>query len=166
MMETMSDARPGTPSAPWLTERQQQLVRESFAHLEPVADAAASIFYFRLFDLDPSVRALFAADMTAQRRNLMQTLGTIVRGIDRLDLLGPSIAALGRRHAAYGVRPNDYETVEVALIDGMEETLGSIFDAETRAAWAAAYRYLSATMQGTAGDSASGASDSTSSAAP
>jgi hemoglobin-like flavoprotein len=165
-MGTMSDAPPGTPSAPWLTERQQQLVRESFAHLEPVADAAASIFYFRLFDVDPSVRALFAADMTAQRRNLMQTLGTIVRGIDRLDLLGPSIAALGRRHAGYGVRPNDYEAVEVALLDGLEETLGSIFDAETRAAWAAAYRYISATMQGSAGDSASEAADSASSAAP
>jgi len=149
-----------------LTQRQQQLVRESFAHLEPVADAAASLFYFRLFDLDPSVRALFAADMTAQRRNLMQTLGTIVRGIDRLDLLGPSVAALGRRHAGYGVRAHDYETVEVALLDGMEETLGSIFDAETRAAWAAAYRYLSATMQGTAGDGAGGSRDFPSNGSP
>src|SRR6476619_5367024 len=46
MMGAMSDGGPGTPSAPWLTERQQQLVRESFAHLQPVADAAASLFYF------------------------------------------------------------------------------------------------------------------------
>lgn len=38
--------------------------------------------------LGPSVRALFATDMTAQRRNLMQTLRTIVRRIDRLDLPG------------------------------------------------------------------------------
>jgi len=36
----------------------------------------------------------------------------------------------------------------------MEETLGSIFDAETRAAWARAYRYLSATMQAPTGDGA------------
>lgn len=152
----MIDAPRATPPERWLTPRQASLVQESFGHLEPVADAAASIFYFRLFDLDPSVRALFATDMTAQRRNLMQTLRTIVRSIDRLDLLGPTVVALGRRHAGYGVRATDYETVGIALIDSLEETLGSIFDAETRAAWAAAYRYLAATMQGMGGEAPGG----------
>jgi hemoglobin-like flavoprotein len=147
------------PSRLWLTPRQQDLVRESFAHLEPIADAAITIFYFRLFDLDPSVRALFATDMTAQRRNLMQTLTTIVRTIDRLDLLGPSVAALGRRHVGYGVRAHDYETLEVALLDSLEESLGSVFDSETRAAWAAAYRFLSTTMQGLSKDNAGEASE-------
>jgi hemoglobin-like flavoprotein len=146
-MTDLRDADTALPDA-WLTARQAQLVQESFAQVEPIADAAASIFYFRLFALDPSVRALFSTDMAAQRRNLMQTLGTIVRGIDRLDTLGPSVAALGRRHAGYGVRPADYETVGLALLDSLEETLGAIFTAETRAAWAAAYRYLSATMMG------------------
>jgi len=58
-MSTMIDAPRATPPERWLTPRQATLVQESFAHLEPVAYAAASIFYFRLFHLDPSLRALF-----------------------------------------------------------------------------------------------------------
>jgi len=131
----VSDARPGKPVGPWLTHASNSSCASRFAHLEPVADAAPRFLYFRLFDLDPSVRALFAADMTAQRRNLMQTLERS-SGHRSPGPARPSVAALGRRHA--GLRlcaPTTTKTVEVALLDGMEETLGSIFDAETRAAW-------------------------------
>jgi len=132
-----------------MTPRQIELVRESFAHVEPIADAAATIFYRRLFDLDPSVRSLFAAtDMAGQRRNLMQTLTVVVRGLDRLDDLAPAVEALGRRHASYGVRPFDFETVGAALIDTLEEGLGAGFDAETRRAWTDAYGVLAAVMIG------------------
>ena len=39
-----------------MTPRQIQLVRETFASVEPIADTAATIFYRRLFDLDPDLR--------------------------------------------------------------------------------------------------------------
>ena len=67
--------------------------------------------------LSPPVRprpvrpALFTAtDMAGQRRNLMQTLAVVVRGLDRLDTIVPAVEALGRRHSTYGVRPEDFET--------------------------------------------------------
>jgi hypothetical protein len=54
--------------------------------------------------MDPAVRRLFRkTDMAAQRKNLMQTLTVVVKGIDRLDALVPAVQALGRRHAGYGV---------------------------------------------------------------
>lgn len=137
-----------------MTPRQIELVRSSFAAVEPIADAAATIFYRRLFDLDPAVRALFTAtDMAVQRRNLMQTLTVVVRGLDRLEGLVPAVEALGRRHAGYGVKADDFETVGAALLDTLEEGLGDAFTAETRDAWAAAYGILASVMIG-AGEAA------------
>ena len=72
-----------------MTPCQIDLVRTSFASVEPIADAAATIFYRRLFDLDPSLRRLFPNDLAAQRRNLMQTLTMVVRGLDRLERIVP-----------------------------------------------------------------------------
>lgn len=129
-----------------MTPRQIQLVRDTFAIVEPIADTAATIFYRRLFDLDPDLRALFPIDLTAQRRNLMQTLTVVVRNLDRLDGILPAVEALGRRHAGYRVRPDDFETVGAALLDTLEEGLGAAFTIEIRAAWAAAYGLLAGVM--------------------
>jgi hemoglobin-like flavoprotein len=138
-----------------MTPRQIELVRSSFAAVEPIADVAATIFYRRLFDLDPTVRELFAAtDMAAQRRNLMQTLTVVVRALDRLDTIVPAVEALGRRHGGYGVRPEDFETVGAALLDTLEEGLGASFTTETRDAWAAAYGILASVMIGAAEEAA------------
>jgi nitric oxide dioxygenase len=134
-----------------MTPRQVELVQASFDQVVPIADAVATLFYFRLFDLDPATRALFPADMAAQRRALMLTLGTIVRSLHRPESIGPSIAALGQRHVGYGVRDVDYAAVEVALLDALEEALGSLFSAETRDAWTAAYAFIAAAMRGPAG---------------
>ena len=133
-----------------MTPRQIQLVRESFGAVEPIADVAATIFYRRLFDLDPDLRALFPSDLTNQRKNLMQTLTVVVRGLDRLETIVPAVESLGRRHATYRVRPDDYETVGAALLDTLEEGLGAAFTGEVRAAWAAAYGLLASVMVGAA----------------
>lgn len=133
-----------------MTPRQIQLVRETFAAVEPIADTAATIFYRRLFDLDPDLRALFPSDLTAQRRNLMQTLTVVVRNLDRLDGILPAVEALGRRHAGYRVRADDYETVGAALLDTLEEGLAAAFTPEVRAAWTAAYGLLASVMIGAA----------------
>ena len=90
-----------------MTPRQIQLVRSSFELVAPIADVAATIFYRRLFDLDPAVRALFPTDLTAQKRNLMQTLTVVVKNLDRLEGIIPAVEALGERHATYRVRRDD-----------------------------------------------------------
>jgi len=77
-----------------MTPRQQQLIQTSFAQVAPIADEAAIIFYDRLFELDPSIRPMFAhTDMPAQRRNLMQTLTVVVKSIDKLDTIVGLFAA-------------------------------------------------------------------------
>ena len=129
-----------------MTPRQIQLVRSSFETVAPIADVAATIFYRRLFDLDPALRALFPSDLTAQKRNLMQTLTVVVKNLDRLEGILPAVEALGQRHATYRVRRDDYETVGAALLDTLEEGLGEAFTQEVRTAWAAAYGLLAGVM--------------------
>ena len=132
-----------------MTPQQQTLVADSWTQVAPIADQAATIFYTRLFELDPSLRRLFAhTDMAAQRKNLVQTLTVVVRSIDRLDTIVPAVEALGRRHVGYGVRPQDFTTVGQALLDTLAAGLGDAFTPECRRAWAMAYGIVSGIMIG------------------
>ena len=136
-----------------MTPRQQTLIRESWAQVAPIADAAATIFYDRLFELDPSLRRLFSrTDMAGQRRNLIQTLAVVVASIDRLESIVPAVEALGRRHAGYGVEAAHFETVGQALLDSLAVGLGEDFTAEVRDAWATAYGILAGVMQSAAAE--------------
>ncbi len=78
---------------------QVSLVQASFAQVRPLADAFARLFYTRLFELDPALRALFHVDMAEQRRKLIQMLDAIVEALDRPPLIVAEVAALGQRHA-------------------------------------------------------------------
>jgi hemoglobin-like flavoprotein len=130
-----------------MTPRQISLIQSSWTSVEPIADAAAILFYDRLFELDPALRRLFRrTDMAPQRKILMQTLTVVVRSLDRLDTIVPAIQALGRRHAGYGVREQHYDTVGAALLWTLEQGLGDAFDDESADAWATAYTTLASVM--------------------
>jgi hemoglobin-like flavoprotein len=130
-----------------VTPNQIDLIRESWAKVEPIADTAAGLFYGRLFELDPTIRPLFAhADIAKQGKVLMQTLTVVVKSLDKLDTIVPAVQALGRRHAGYGVRAGDYETVGSALLWTLEQGLGPAFDDDTREAWTVAYQTLASVM--------------------
>jgi hemoglobin-like flavoprotein len=130
-----------------MTPRQIDLIRTSWTAVEPISDAAATIFYQRLFELDPTIERLFRrADMAKQRTILMGTLAVVVKSLDKLDTIVPAVQAMGRRHAGYGVRAEHYDTVGAALLWTLAKGLGEAFDVETREAWSAAYGTLAAVM--------------------
>ncbi|CAN5622038.1 globin family protein [soil metagenome] len=122
------------------------LVQSSFAKVAPEALQVATLFYARLFELDPSLRKLFPADLTEQGAKLMAMLGTVVRGLGHLDAIVPAAQALGRRHVGYGVQDSHYATVGAALIDTLRTGLGADFTAEVEGAWVTAYVTLSEVM--------------------
>lgn len=130
-----------------MNNEQKRLVQESFRQIDPIADKAAFLFYERLFELNPDLRALFKPDMTEQRKALMMMLRAAVVGLDHLDALVPVVQALGQRHVGYGVKVGDYATVGQALLDTLETGLGSGFTPEVREAWTEAYGLLAQTMQ-------------------
>lgn len=137
-----------------MTSAEITLVQDSFRKVAPIADQAASLFYARLFELDPSLRHLFHSDMADQGRKLMQMLGLAVAGLNRLDDLVPAVRQLGLRHAGYRVRDEHYETVGEALLWTLGRGLGAAFTADMQAAWAKAYWTLAETMKAGARDGA------------
>jgi hemoglobin-like flavoprotein len=137
-----------------MTAEQKLLVQKTFAKVVPIADTAASLFYGRLFEIDPALRPLFKGDLVEQGRKLMQMIGVAVNGLDRLDQIVPAVQQLGVRHVAYGVKDEHYATVAVALLWTLEQGLGPDFTPEVRNAWTAAYTVLADTMKAAAATAA------------
>jgi nitric oxide dioxygenase len=91
-----------------MTPDQVKIVQESFAKVAPISDQAATIFYDRLFEVAPSVKAMFPADMTEQRKKLMATLAVVVNGLSNLESVLPAASALAIRHVAYGAKAEHF----------------------------------------------------------
>jgi hemoglobin-like flavoprotein len=130
-----------------LTANDIMLVRASFARVMPIKNAAADLFYDRLFEVAPQLRRMFPADLHEQKRKLMAMLATAVGGLNDLEALVPKVKALGARHVGYGARAADYDVVGEALLWTLERGLGEAFTPDVRAAWTKVYGVLAATMQ-------------------
>jgi len=130
-----------------MTPESQVLVQESFAKVMPIAPQAAAMFYARLFELDPSLRPLFKGDMAEQGRKLMAMIGTAVANLRNLDAIAAAVQDLGRRHRAYGVLAESYDTVAEALLWTLGQGLGDAFTPEVEAAWVDVYTVLADAMK-------------------
>src|ERR1700710_2867191 len=122
---------------------QIKLVQDSFAKVAPISEQAAVLFYGRLFEVAPSVRAMFPDDMTEQRKKLMATLAVVVGGLSNLESVLPAASALAKRHVSYGAKPEHYPVVGAALLWTLEKGLGEAWTPEVAAAWTTAYGTLS-----------------------
>jgi hemoglobin-like flavoprotein len=130
-----------------MDQRQVDLVRASFARLPQDAEAVGTLFYALLFKIDPELRPLFRGDMKRQSELLVTMIATAVENLDRLDLVLSAVRDLGRRHAGYGIKEVDYDTVETALLLTLAQALGGEFTPEVRQAWIACYRTLAEVMK-------------------
>ena len=126
-----------------LTTGQTDLIRESFALLQPEVETASERFYERLFALDPSLRELFRSDMAGQGMKFMTTLGYAIDNIQHHDKLGQKVEELGRSHGLIGVKAAHFAPMGEALIETLREELKEDFTAELETAWRAAYDDLS-----------------------
>jgi hemoglobin-like flavoprotein len=129
-----------------MTPDQVKLVQQSFAKVAPISEQAAQIFYDRLFEVAPQVKAMFPSDMTEQRKKLMATLAVVVSGLSNLEAVLPAASALAKRHVSYGAKPAHYPVVGGALLWTLEKGLGEAWTSDIAAAWTAAYGTLSTYM--------------------
>src|SRR3954463_5779561 len=95
---------------------QAQVVRSTWNSVLPVGDTFAELFYGRLFALDPDLRKLFRGDMVEQGRNLTAMLSVAAANLGRPERIMVALRQLGRRHVAYGVKPEHFAKVEDALL--------------------------------------------------
>ena len=134
------------PQADSLTASEILLIRASFDRIS-VGLRFSHKFYAHLFGIAPELRALFAADLSAQARKLMEMLAALVEKLDRPHELALTLEALGAQHRDYGVAPAHFAPVGRALFETLEGELGPTFDDATRRAWIALYALASTWMQ-------------------
>lgn len=137
-----------------MTPKQVEIVQSTWALVVPIKDEAAAMFYGKLFEMDPSLSALFKGDMKEQGRKLMAMITTAVNSLTRLEALVPAVQQLGNRHQSYGVVDAHYATVGGALLWTLEAGLGSAFTPEVKEAWATTYGVLADTMKAAAASQA------------
>lgn len=130
-----------------MTPDQISIVKSTWAQVVPIQATAASLFYGKLFELDPALRPLFKADITAQGEKLMTMIDAAVGGLDDLGALVPAVEALGKRHAGYGVEDQHYDTVATALLWTLDKGLGPAFTPEAKQAWTETYVTLATVMK-------------------
>jgi hemoglobin-like flavoprotein len=134
-----------------MTPENRRIVKDTWQQVLPIADTAAEIFYSRLFEIDPATRRLFGTtDMPGQRKKLMHVIGVAVQGLDNLEALVPTVEALGRRHAGYGVADAHYESFGAALLWTLERGVGAAWSHAAAAAWSELYGLLAGIMRNAA----------------
>jgi hemoglobin-like flavoprotein len=133
-----------------MTPRQIELVQTSFQRVVPNSERVADLFYDRLFNVTPDLRAMFPSDMSAQKEKLVQMLSTAIANLHRLYDILPTVRELGARHVGYGVTVPHYALVGGALLWAIEKELGSEFTPEVRMAWTEVYTALAGAMNGSA----------------
>lgn len=130
-----------------VSAKQKELVQGTFKAVVPISEQAAEIFYNKLFELDPSLKALFSGDMKEQGKKLMTMIGAAVKGLDDLGGLVPVVQDLGKRHKGYGVEDDHYGTVGSALLYTLETGLGEAWNDDVKDAWTTVYTVLATTMK-------------------
>lgn len=127
---------------------QIELVQSTFGnYVVPLGDAAADVFYEKLFALDPSMRALFNGDMAVQGHKLVGMLAVVVNGLHTPETIAGAAQQLGQRHAGYGVQARHYDTVGQVLLQTLQAAIGSAYTPDVHEAWTAAYALLASVMQ-------------------
>lgn len=128
--------------SPWEIE----LVNQSFDALMKQGDSAIVMFYERLFQKAPQLRAAFSAGIERQAGKFLQSLKLIVSSLSSIERAAPVLQRLGERHRGYGVEEAHYALVGEVLIDTMSASLGPSFGDDAREAWGSAYRLIASIM--------------------
>jgi hemoglobin-like flavoprotein len=130
-----------------MDRRQVELVQQTFDRASRMSAHVAATFYAELFAIEPSLRAMFKSDIIVQGEKLMNTLRVVVGGLNTPDTIVPAMRDLAIRHVSYGVEARHYALVGTALMRTLRHELGADFTPEARAAWVAAYQFVSDTMR-------------------
>ncbi|RZT89113.1 NAD(P)H-flavin reductase [Pseudonocardia sediminis] len=128
-------------------ERTVELIRASFAAVEPQADELGKHFYSTLFTRAPETRDLFPVNMEVQRSRLLRALVHVVQMVDQPDDLVPFLQQLGRDHRKFGVLSQHYDAVGEALLSAIATYAGDAWTPEIEKAWVGAYGTVANAMQ-------------------
>ena len=126
---------------------ERRLILDSIAAVREYSGPFTLLFYGKLFELDPTAHRLFHTDLETQGRKVMDMLTSVAESLNDFEPMRRRLAELGRQHAEYGVRTEQYEILGRAMLWSLTQVLGENFDQPTRVAWTKALVTISAAMQ-------------------
>jgi nitric oxide dioxygenase len=115
------------------------LVRETFGEVMVDRETAVTLFYGRLFALDPSLRPLFPEELLEQGCQFMDGLQLAINGLSEPEMVMTAVKQWGAQHVHYGVRDEHYHTFGRALLGMLAQLLGNHYTPDVAEAWAEAY---------------------------
>jgi hemoglobin-like flavoprotein len=105
------------------------------------------VFYEELFVSHPEARSLFSRKpMEVQERMLAETLVAALDHLEDAEWLRTNLAALGARHAEYGVTPEMYGWVAGALLTTLAQVAGADWTPAYETAWSDALGAIQSLM--------------------
>ncbi|MEQ9164899.1 MAG: globin family protein [Fulvivirga sp.] len=129
-----------------MTEKQIELVEDSWDYVITNTREAGKLFYERLFSESPHLKHMFKEDMRDQERKLISLITFAVSKLSNIDEIIADVQALGTRHKGYGVKDEDYGNVASALLWTLEQGLGDRWTEEVKDAWVTLYTTLAGIM--------------------
>ena len=144
MGQAASPAR--RPKGDVVTRDQAQIVEDSFTAFGPVTLEMGETFYDNLFEIAPTMRALFSHGTTEQAMRFAQILAYVVSNLRAPDKLLPIIRNLGARHREVGVVAEHFPPFKIALLKTLREKMGERWTPEVEMAWSSTYDMLAREM--------------------
>jgi hemoglobin-like flavoprotein len=137
-----------------LSAAEKAALRESWQLLEPVADAAADLFYQRLVQQQPTLWPASHSELAARKHEFVALFSFVMETLawddnawreevaDERDLF-LTLLDLGRRKPPLVELIHEhYGAVGEALLGALRYALGKRFDEGTQAAWSRLYKLL------------------------
>jgi nitric oxide dioxygenase len=128
-----------------MLESQKEIVKATLPALRQNGEVITRVFYEDLLAANPELQPMFATgdqENGAQAKRLATAILAYVGNIDHLDLLGPAVTNISRRHVTTHVKPEHYPIVGHHLLKAIKTVLGEAATPEIVDAWAAAYADL------------------------
>lgn len=129
-----------------MTDRKILIIKTTWSYAIAQPETTGEMFYEALFELDPSLQAMFPRDMEQQVRKLTDMITYMVSRLQTMAGIQKDIDAMAVRHAGYGVRDAHYATVGKALLQVLEQRLEDQWDEEASQAWSELYNVWATSM--------------------
>lgn len=119
------------------------LVQSTFEKIAPYLDEFTNMFFEQLFKLDNSSKPMFIhTDIKNQKQMVINMIGFLAQGINRFDIIMPSIQEMNERHIGRNVKPEQYRIAGKALVYALEKFLGKDFTPEVKKIWLEFYEQM------------------------
>lgn len=121
-------------------------LENSFNLLAPRGPELVDRFYAHLFSKHPAVRTMFPDDMNSQKKKLLASLVLVMQNIRQAEKLQQPLTEMGRRHVAYGTKPEHYPVVRDTLVQVMSEMAGDKWNEQLTEDWNTALNVVAGIM--------------------